>query len=170
MIKFRNRVKELRMVRAGDLIPDENNWRRHGEKQQRMLERELERVGFAGAVLVRETPQGLKLIDGHLRAGVSVDAIIPALVTDVDEREAAELLMTFDAIGGMAEADFEKLREQLALFGDEELSVGVAAATRMPLPPEAFPAHDEKIDTEHQCPKCGYRWSGGKAAADEPEA
>ena len=28
----------------------------------------LERVGFAGAAIVRETPEGLQLIDGHERA------------------------------------------------------------------------------------------------------
>ena len=26
--------------------------------------------------------------------------------------------------------------------------------------PEEFPEVDEDIETEHQCPKCGYQWSG----------
>ena len=167
---FKVRVKEMRFVRAGDLVPDENNWRRHGEKQQKALARELDRVGFAGAVLTRELPDGrLKLIDGHLRAGVSVDAVIPALVTDVDEREAAELLATIDPIAMMAETDFEKLRTQLEMFDDAEMKADVAAVTRLPLPPEEFPAHDEKIDTEFQCPRCSYKWSGTAAAKTESE-
>lgn len=29
-------------------------------------------------------------------------------------------------------------------------------------PPEDFPEVDESIETEHECPKCGYVWSGGK--------
>ena len=35
----------------------------------------------------------------------------------------------------------------------------------MPAEPEApgeFPEANENISTEHQCPKCGYKWSGGK--------
>lgn len=32
-------------------------------------------------------------------------------------------------------------------------------------PPTSFPVVDESINTEHQCPKCGYQWSGGKAVA-----
>jgi ParB-like chromosome segregation protein Spo0J len=28
--------------------------------------------------------------------------------------------------------------------------------------PEDFKDVDENIDTEHECPKCGYRWSGGQ--------
>ena len=28
--------------------------------------------------------------------------------------------------------------------------------------PEDFKDVDENIDTEHECPKCGYKWSGGQ--------
>jgi rubrerythrin len=31
-----------------------------------------------------------------------------------------------------------------------------------PTPPEDFKEVDENIETEHSCPKCGYKWSGGK--------
>jgi hypothetical protein len=30
-------------------------------------------------------------------------------------------------------------------------------------PPNDFNEYDEAIDTEHECPKCGYQWSGKKA-------
>ena len=30
-------------------------------------------------------------------------------------------------------------------------------------PPDEFGAYDEDIETEHQCPKCGYVWSGKPA-------
>lgn len=29
------------------------------------------------------------------------------------------------------------------------------------LPPDDFAEYDEDIPTEYECPKCGYRWSGG---------
>ncbi|WP_051963066.1 hypothetical protein [Deinococcus misasensis] len=31
-----------------------------------------------------------------------------------------------------------------------------------PTAPDAFPEFDEDIPTDHQCPKCGYQWSGKK--------
>ncbi len=31
-----------------------------------------------------------------------------------------------------------------------------------PQPPADFGSYDETIETQHQCPKCGYRFSGGK--------
>jgi hypothetical protein len=41
-----------------------------------------------------------------------------------------------------------------------------------PGPPSGFPGYDpESIPTEHQCPRCGYSWSGtaGTGPAPEPE-
>jgi hypothetical protein len=35
--------------------------------------------------------------------------------------------------------------------------------------PDDFPAVDENIETEHQCPKCGYQWSGGKMVEAEEQ-
>jgi ParB-like chromosome segregation protein Spo0J len=31
-----------------------------------------------------------------------------------------------------------------------------------PEPPDDFPEADEDLPTEHTCPKCGYKWSGGR--------
>ena len=80
----------------------------------------LAEIGFAGAALARETPDGLQLIDGHLRAELSPDAKIPVLILDVTEKEAAKLLATFDPIGTMAETDNDALSKLLAEIDIEE--------------------------------------------------
>jgi hypothetical protein len=67
-MKIRDRVKSLVRVRAGDLLPNPKNWRRHPAQQADALRGILAEVGFADALLARETPKGLMLIDGHLRA------------------------------------------------------------------------------------------------------
>ena len=66
MLGIRNRVVELRMVRAGDLLPDPRNWRRHPQAQRDALRSMLGRVGNA---------DGLMLVDGHLRADLESDAL-----------------------------------------------------------------------------------------------
>jgi hypothetical protein len=43
-------------------------------------------------------------------------------------------------------------------FGEAQLVQFMAGAQ----PPDEFAAFGEDIETKHQCPKCGYRWSGGK--------
>lgn len=84
----------------------------------------LAEVGIADALLVRETPAGLQLIDGHLRADVAPDSEWPVLILDVTEAEAAKILATLDPLAAMAEADPAKLDELLRQVetGSEELA------------------------------------------------
>lgn len=74
----------------------------------------LERIGFADALLARETADGLELIDGHLRADLAPTTEVPVLVVDVDEDEARLLLATLDPLAGMAATDEEQLAALLA--------------------------------------------------------
>jgi ParB-like chromosome segregation protein Spo0J len=112
---IRDRIKELRRVKAGDLAPNPMNWRTHPKEQADALRGLLVEVGFAGAVLAREQADGtLQLIDGHLRTEtVGHDTEIPVLVLDVTEAEAAKILATYDPLGAMAGADAAKLDELL---------------------------------------------------------
>lgn len=71
-------------------------------------------IGYADALIARELPDGrLELIDGHLRAETTPDAIVPVLVLDVSEEEADKLLLTLDPLAAMAEADTERLKALL---------------------------------------------------------
>ena len=108
-VKVRDRIKSLRRVRASDLIPHPKNWRRHPKAQQKAMRAALSEIGYADALLVRETKKGLQLIDGHLRAELDPDQKVPVLVLDVTAKEADKLLATFDPITGMAETDIEQL-------------------------------------------------------------
>ncbi len=102
---IRNRITELRHVRAGDLAVDSRNWRRHPKAQRQALQTMLAQVGYADAVIARETEDGLVLIDGHLRAGLDPEQIVPVLVTDLDKVEAGQVLATLDPLAAMAQPD-----------------------------------------------------------------
>lgn len=74
----RDRVRELRRVRAGDLLSNPKNWRRHPKAQADALRGLLEEIGYADALLARELPDGrLMLVDGHLRRETTPDAQCP---------------------------------------------------------------------------------------------
>lgn len=107
---IRDRIKELRRVPASDLIPNPKNWRTHPDNQRGALRGMLAEVGIADAVLARETPDGLQLIDGHLRTEElgAADVEIPVLILDVDEAEADKLLATFDPVAELAGCDSDK--------------------------------------------------------------
>ena len=71
-------------------------------------------IGYADALLARELADGsLELIDGHARRSLDPEQVVPVLVTDLDEREAAKLLLTLDPLSAMAEADAEALERLL---------------------------------------------------------
>lgn len=108
-MKLRDRIKELRRVPASEILPNPKNWRTHPKAQQDAHRGVLAEVGIADALLCRETPAGLQLIDGHLRADTAPDALWPVLVLDVDEAEADKLLATVDPLAAMAETDSAKL-------------------------------------------------------------
>lgn len=113
-MKIRDRVRELRRVKASDLAPHPRNWRTHPKEQGDALRGLLAEIGFAGALMARELEDGtLQLIDGHLRAETTPDAEVPVLVLDVSAEEADKILATHDPIGAMAGRDDEMLKKLL---------------------------------------------------------
>src|SRR5580704_5739930 len=109
-MEIRDRVVELRRVRARELVPNPKNWRRHPKAQAEALRGLLGEIGNADALLARELPDGrLQLVDGHLRAETMPDEEVPVLVLDLNEAEADKLLLTLDPLAGMATADSERL-------------------------------------------------------------
>jgi ParB-like chromosome segregation protein Spo0J len=140
-MQVRDRIKELRRVRAGELLPNPHNWRLHPPAQQDALRGVLAEVGYADALLARELPDGsLMLIDGHLRAETTPDAIVPVLIVDVDQEEADKILLTHDPLAGMAEVAGDRLH---ALLGDVQSESEAVRALFDALATEADNANQE---------------------------
>ena len=102
---IRDRVVELRKVPANTIRPNPWNWRLHPQAQRDALTEIVEEIGFAGALIARETPDGLELVDGHLRQDMFKDELVPVLIVDMTEEEVRRLLATLDPIGAMAQTD-----------------------------------------------------------------
>ena len=134
-MQVRDRIKELRRVKASELLPNPKNWRQHPAAQADALRGVLAEIGYADALIAYE-PNGagkLMLIDGHLRADTTPDQEVPVLVLDVTEAEADKLLLTLDPLAAMAEAgeaelgallqsvetDSEALQAMLEAMADE---------------------------------------------------
>ena len=84
-MQIRDRIKELRRVKAGTLRPHPHNWRTHPKAQRDALCGLLAEVGYADALLARELPE-----------------------------EANKILATLDPLANLAEADNDMLAEVLA--------------------------------------------------------
>ncbi len=124
-MNIRDRIKELRRVKAGQLRPHPKNWRTHPESQQDALRGVLAEIGYADALIARELPDGsLQLIDGHLRAQITPEMEVPVLVVDLDDDEAAKLLVLLDPLASLAETDAALLSELVAAVETENEAVG----------------------------------------------
>jgi hypothetical protein len=121
----RDRIRELRRVKASELRANPRNWRTHPSAQRAALEGVLTEIGYASALLARELPDGsLELVDGHLRAETTPDQEVPVLIVDVNESEANKILATLDPLSALAETHAAKLDSLLTDIetGNEALS------------------------------------------------
>jgi DNA modification methylase len=119
---FRDRVVELRRVRAGDLVANPSNWRRHPKRQREALQGILADVGYADALLARRDGSQLVLVDGQLRQSMDPDQVV--LVLDVDEREADLLLATLDPLAALATSESQALADLLSRVESSSAAVG----------------------------------------------
>jgi predicted RNA-binding Zn-ribbon protein involved in translation (DUF1610 family) len=112
----KDRIKELRRIKASDLLENPNNWRVHPVSQSMALRDALNEIGFADALIGYETDEGVMLIDGHLRARTAPDMEVPVLITDLNEDEANKLLATLDPLAMLAQTNSNVLQRLVESF------------------------------------------------------
>lgn len=113
---IRDRVVELRRVRANEIVPHEKNAREHPDAQRNALRAVMGQLGFAGAILAVERDGKLKCCDGHLRTEEMGDREVPVLVLDLNDDEVETLLLSYDSVGAMAKFDRDRLDALLASY------------------------------------------------------
>lgn len=177
----RDRIRELRRVKASEIIPNPKNWRTHPPAQQQAIAGMLAEVGYADALIAYEGSLGLTLIDGHLRAETTPDEEVPVLVLDVSDDEADKILATLDPLASMAGRDNEKLGSLLDGITSEsdhvsEMLRALAKGNYEPLtllepdpPDEGFDADEAMDDVEaddyEPTVQRGEVWSLGDTAS-----
>jgi hypothetical protein len=149
--------------------PYPRNARLHSEEQVEQIAASMRKFGVTAPVLVDE--DGV-LIFGHgrLRAAQKLGlAELPVSVAagwPEDDKRAYRI--TDNQLALNSEWDLPMLKVELQelklhdfdmpLLGlDDVKLVGFLAGAT---PPSEFREFDENVPTEHQCPKCGYKWSG----------
>ena len=143
---IRDRVVELRRVRAGDLIPNAKNWRTHPDGQRSAVRAALAEIGYADALLARADDEGhLHLIDGHLRQELTPNQEVPVLVVDLDEQEANKLLVTLDPLAGLAGTDLPKLQ---GLLSELDFELPELRDVALGVLDDALPAPDAAVQDE----------------------
>jgi hypothetical protein len=124
MKSIRNRIVAHVSIRAGDLIPHPNNWRRHPPQQRRALEDSLAELGDIRSLLGYRLADGrIQLIDGHLRRDIDPDRLVTVELVDLTEEEAAKALLTLDPLAALAETDSQAVHLLTANLKTESASL-----------------------------------------------
>lgn len=151
------------------LMLDPANVRTHDARNLDAIKASLARFGQQTPIVVNS--KGI-VVAGNARmmaAKMLNWTSVEIVRTDLEGAEAIAYAIADNRTAELAGWDEAALAQQLAALqiDDEELAniagftdAEIEAMTK--IAPEVFPEVDENIDTEHQCPKCGYKWSGGK--------
>lgn len=159
------------------LIPSARNARTHSDAQVAQLAASIREWGLTTAVLV--DPDG-NIIAGHGRVLAARQigiAEMPVMVASgwSDAKKRAYLIADNklamnagwnDDLLSLEISDLGEMGFDVGLTGfsiDEIIALGEPKNTG----PETFPEVDENIETQHQCPRCGYAYSGGKGGQIE---
>jgi hypothetical protein len=121
---IRNRIVAHVTVRAGDLVPHPNNWRRHPPDQCRALEDSLAELGDVRSLLGYRLPDGrIQLIDGHLRRDLDPERTVTVELVDLSEEEAAKALLTLDPLAALADTDAKAVQTLFTVLRTESESL-----------------------------------------------
>ena len=157
----------------------ENNAKLHPDWQVGQIADSIEEFGMLDPIAVDEHGE---ILEGHgrlLAAQKRGDVTIPVIqvigLTDAQKvayRLAHNKLTMNTAFDlDLLQEDFDFLRGEdfnleLTGFSAEELELNFGEEEDEPTeesvevqPPEQFKEYNEDIETNHECPKCGYKWS-----------
>tara|TARA_Y100000814_G_C12348658_1_gene406317 strand:- start:1600 stop:2100 length:501 start_codon:yes stop_codon:yes gene_type:complete len=157
-----------------ELSQDPANARRHESRNLEAIAASLKRFGQQKPIVI-DSSGVVRAGNGTLAAAKSLGwETVEVVVTDLQGSEATAYAIADNRTAELAEWDSDVLAASLnaiatddpellaaAGFDDSDLE-NLTAGVVENAPPEDFPEIDENIETEHECPKCGYKWSGAK--------
>lgn len=170
---FKNRIVSHGSKPASQFMANPLNWRQHPPEQRSLLNSVLKEIGWVQDVV--ENVRTGNLIDGHERVWQGLqngDAEVPYVQVDLSPDEEKTMLALLDPISAMAYTDKDNLKSLLG--GITAMDANIAAfLSKMAeqegiipsdiIPPADFKEYDESIETDSECPRCGFKWSSGKA-------
>lgn len=161
----------VEVVDISTLVPDPENARRHSDRNIKAIAASLDKFGQRRPVVIAHGNSGESVIiagNGTVEAAQSLGWVKIA-VTRVPKSwsydKARAYALADNRTAELAEWDADTLSSQLidldALGWDVSI-LGFEPLTPPtdPEPPTDFPTYGDDTPTEHQCPKCGYEWSG----------
>jgi len=164
---------KIEQLPTADLIPYARNTRTHSPEQVAQIAGSIREFGFTNPILI-DGENGIIAGHGRVMAAsklglAKVPCIRLAHLSDTQKRAyiIADNKLALNAgwdeeMLGLELSDLRELDYDLGLLGfdGDAIENFLKPQEIEPTSPEEFQEVDESINTEHECPKCSYRWSG----------
>ena len=154
---------------VAELVPYARNARTHSPAQVAEIAGSIREWGWTIPVLVDETGG---IIAGHGRVLAALQLGLPTIpvmvATGWSEAQKRAYVIADNQLAQNAGWDEGLLRIELGDLDAEGFSLDLLGFSQDRLDellsdataPDDFASFDEGIETEHECPKCHFRWSG----------
>ena len=167
---------QLEQIATAELIPYARNARTHSPAQVAGIAGSIREFGFNNPVLI-DKDNGIIAGHGRVLAAQQLGLeTVPCLrLGHLTKTQRKAYILADNRLAELAGWDTEMLALEIAdlrlddvdleLLGfDDDALVDLLGqvATDTDTSPDEFKEMDEDIDTDQECPKCGYRWSGGQ--------
>jgi ParB-like chromosome segregation protein Spo0J len=159
---------QIDRIKISDLSLDPANVRKHDRKNLDAIKASLRKFGQQKPIVV--DAKGIVIAgNGTMTAAQELGwTDIAAVRTELVGVEATAFAIADNRSAELAEWD-DKLTEVLKSLQDADVNLEQLGFTSddvkieaQKIAPEEFAEVGENIETEHQCPKCAYKWSGGQ--------
>lgn len=156
----------------GKPIPYGRNPRRISEDAIAKVAGSIKEFGWRQPIVVDD--QGV-IVVGHTRLlaarKLGLDEVPVHVATDLTANQIKAYRLADNRVGEESAwndsllklelADLRDMGEDLQVIGFDDNQLEAFLAERDDEAPEDFEEFGEDMETEHQCPSCGYRFSGG---------
>jgi ParB-like chromosome segregation protein Spo0J len=159
----------IQTIPLAELSLDPSNVRKHSRRNLDAIKASLRKFGQQKPIVV--DAKGIVLAgNGTLTAAQELGwTEIQIVRTELAGVEATAFAIADNRTAELAEWEEDKLNAVLKSLQDEGVDLVDVGYSPEELKIEAekeapseFAEVDENIETEHNCPKCGYKWSGGQ--------
>jgi ParB-like chromosome segregation protein Spo0J len=172
----RNNMSKLTLIEMSVdvLVPYEKNARKHPEAQIQQIAQSIKDFGFLSPVLIDKENN---IVCGHGRVMAAKKLAmhtVPCLRVDsLTEGQRRAFILIENRLHETSDWDRELLKHELddlmlnlqmplenVGFSPDEITALLGGPLSLSGgQPEDFPEANEDIETKHECPKCGYKWS-----------
>ena len=163
---------KIEFIDINKIIPYEDNPRVHSDIQIEQISKSIKEFGFTVPILIDENAN---VIAGHGRLEASKSLELKEVPTitigNLTEKQKKAYIIADNQLTLNSNWNEDLLKSQLSFLTENNFDLNLLGFEDAQLDnyfkeieeidlTDDFKEFDEEIETQHQCPKCGFKWSG----------